>query len=86
VILFPGTSRTDRHQLVPELTVKTIEKLFYVVLVVLAVGILANTFRNCRRPRVDEKPPLSESETVAPDGTKYPLTPEVQERVEPTNK
>lgn len=65
---------------------KTIEKLFYVVLVALAVAILANTFRNCRRPKSEEKPPIPESETVAPDGAKYPLTPEVKERIEPTKQ
>lgn len=64
---------------------KSFEKIWYVVLVALAVAVFANALRDCRRPETNPKPAIPEEETVAPEGGKYPLPPEVESRVEPTN-
>lgn len=64
---------------------KSFEKIGYGVLLILAIVILTNTLRNCRQPKTSPKPAISAEETVAPEGGKYPLPPEVESRVEPTN-
>jgi len=65
---------------------KTFEKVIYVLLAAIALFIIANTLRNCRKLQPEEKPAIPLKETIAPEGGKYSLNPEVQERVEPTNK
>lgn len=53
----------------------------HIVLILAGNAIVVNAVRSCGKPSTDEQPPIPVEETIAPDGGRYPLTREAEERV-----